>query len=187
MATLTAEEIKFLASQEIAVSQVFDASSCKNAIDRESQMTDLDMWFYFGGAICRKAGHRLRSKASHCIQCDTSKIAFTKRYFSAGHIYLAYSHDQALAKIGFTKNDPSIREGTLCRDKYANAADWSIERSVFLAKNAGRSEFEIHSRLRRYCTPTSFERFPGQSVEAREIFSCSLEIALQAFDQSLAR
>jgi hypothetical protein len=187
MAELTAEEIEFLVSQDIAVTQVFDASSCKNTMDRESQMTDLDMWFYFGGTTCRKAGHRLRSKASHCIQCDTSKIAFTKRYFSAGHIYLAYSRDKVLAKIGFTKNDPSIREGTLCRDRYANAVDWSIERSAFLPKNAGRTEFEIHSRLRRYCSPTLFERFPGQLVEAREIFSCSLEVALQAFDESLVR
>lgn len=185
MARLTNEEVEFLAFHDIAITQVFDASLCVNTADRESQMTDLDMWFYFGGATCRKAGHRLRSKGSHCIQCDTSQIAYTKRYSSAGYVYVAFSKMQTLAKIGFTKNDPSVRAGTLCRDGYANAVDWTIEKSVFLAKNAGRTEFEIHSRLRRYCSRISFERYPGQVIEAQEVFSCSLDVAINAFDESV--
>ena len=43
------------------------------------------------------AGHRLRSRAGHCFQCDTARIAFVKRHHDTAYIYIAGSLETKVA------------------------------------------------------------------------------------------
>jgi T5orf172 domain len=183
MALLSKEQIVFLKSQGISPAQVFDASMTKSKADRESQMEALELSLYFGGAACSKAGHTLRTKAGHCIQCDTSKIAYQLRHSASGYVYLAYSQSRRLAKIGFTKNHPQERVDMLRREQYANAPDWELKKNIKYEKDAGRKEFAIHSLLEEHLKPISYEKYKGQMVECREVFTCDLPLAAKAFDQ----
>lgn len=132
MAKLSNEQISFLKSQGVSPSQVFDASLIKGKAARDIQMEALEISFYVGGTACQKAGHTLRTKAGHCIQCDTSKIAYQLRNSSSGYVYLAYSKIKKFTKVGFTKSHPQDRADFLRREKYANALDWDIKKWLVL-------------------------------------------------------
>lgn len=183
MATLSADQISFLRSQGISPAQVFDASKSASKAVRDVEMEALDLYFYFGGSPCQKGGHSLRTKAGHCIQCDHAKIAYQLRSSAAGYVYLAYSKKNSLVKVGFTKNMPQERVVFLIKENYANSNDWSLKRSIKYDKDAGKKEFEIHSYLEKYLFPISYEKNKGQLIICREVFSCTLDIALNAFSK----
>lgn len=182
MAQLTNEQVIFLKRQYIAPSQIFDASNTTSKIDREAQMKSLELLFYYGGAPCKTAGHTLRTRAGHCIQCDTSRIAYQMRHSASGFVYLAYSKSKQLAKVGFTKNSPQCRAEILRNEHYANASDWAIKQKFKFEKDAGKKEFAIHSLLEAYWTQLTYEKSRGCKVECREVFSCSQEVATKAFE-----
>jgi hypothetical protein len=182
VATLTKQQETFLLSQGIHPSQLFDASSCANGDERKSIMDAAGLSFYFGGAACQAGGHTLRTKAGHCIQCDTSKIAFQLRSKAKGFVYLAYSSSKKLAKVGFTKDHPQDRATILRKDGYGNASDWDIKCLVELTKDAGKTEFKIHSLLAPYQYATQYQKRTGLRVECKELFNCELEVAKNAFN-----
>ena len=182
MAKLTLDQIAFLRSHGITPSQVFDASHCQSEIDRKLRMENQDLYFYFGGALCAKGGHSLRTKAGHCIQCDTSKIAYQLRSIASGYIYLAYSAATGLIKIGFTKHHPQDRSALLREQRYANAADWEVKRMAKMDHDAGRKEFLIHAALAAYQKTITYEKTAGEFIACREVFSCGLDTAIRAFD-----
>lgn len=185
MAQLSADQIEFLKSQGIAPTQIFDASNLKSKADIEAQMEALELSLYFGGAACRKAGHTLRTKAGHCIQCDTSKIAYQFRHSSAGYVYLAYSKTKKLVKVGFTKNHPQERINYLRNETYANANDWDLIKIAKFDANAGKKEFAIHSLLEMHMKPIVYKNYKGRLVECREVFNCDLNVAKNAFDSGI--
>ena len=131
------------------------------------------------------AGHTLRTKMGHCIQCDTSKIAYQLRSSSKGYIYLAYSFKAQQVKVGFSASLPTTRETSLKYMAYGNADDWKIIKYQFLNKNAGRTELSIHAKLERFLVDVSFYR-DGTMVKCREIFNCSLEQAIKIFEEQKA-
>lgn len=183
MAKLSKEQIAFLKEQGISPSQVFDASLVKSKLEVQKQMKELELSFYFGQSACRIGGHTLKTRAGHCIQCHTSKIAYQLRSSASGYVYLAYSQSKKLAKVGFTKNPPKERAELLSREQYATAADWEIRKLVKFDKDAGKKEFAIHSRLEGYLKPVAYEKYKGQMVECREVFNCPLEVAAKVFDE----
>lgn len=182
MYKLSSEQIVFLKSQGISPTQVFDASATSKKSEREAQMTALELYFYYGGAVCQKGGHSLRTKAGHCIQCDRSKIAYQLRSSSAGYVYVAFSQSKKLSKIGFTKNHPNERVGLLSKERYANTHDWALKKYKKYESDAGKKEFEIHLILEKHLATISYEKNRGEMVTCRETFSCELSIALKAFD-----
>src|SRR4051812_25738707 len=95
---LTADELAFLTSQNLVPDDVFDA-----------RWMSQERWFrkikeagktIALGSPCRKAGHRLRSRKGHCVQCDTSKLAFAGRHELEQYIYIAGSRRARLVKMG---------------------------------------------------------------------------------------
>lgn len=184
MATLTTEQLRFLQDQGISLSQVFDASGLR-AKDRIAKMDMLEVPFYYGGAVCQAGGHSLRTKPGHCIQCDTSKIAYQLRHAASGYVYLAYSSSCQYAKVGYTKDNPEERVTFLRRENYGKAGDWQLKQSTFVARDAGRREFEVHSRLEAYRKPVVYEKYDRVFVECREIFACPLSVAIAAFGEAL--
>ena len=179
MSKLTPEQLIFLKSQQISLSLLVDAGHLSK-ISREKFMNESGHKFYYGGAPCKAAGHTLRSKAGHCIQCDTSKIAYQLRSSAAGYVYLAHSEQNGFIKIGFSEVDPYARVTWLQASAYGDVNDWEIKRSVKILKDAGKCEFEIHAALEKWRKSIVYQK-NGQAVECREIFSCSLVEAEKHF------
>ena len=186
MAKLIQEQLLFLKSQHVSPSLVFDASGYSKA-DRTTLMEREGKLFYFGDALCKRAGHSLRTKSGHCIQCDTSKIAFQLRSSATGFVYLAFSPSTKLVKVGFSKYHPQERAELLRNGAYGNLRDWDVKRVVRFEKDAGRIEFSIHAKLEPYLRPVTYKRASGQMVECREIFSCGLDLAKNEFDALTAK
>jgi hypothetical protein len=184
MAKLSDEQVRFLKSQGISLSQVFDGSGLR-AKERITKMDALGTPFYYGGAACQAAGHTLRTKPGHCIQCDTAKIAYQLRHAASGHVYIAYSNFRQYAKIGYSHAHPAERIAFLCAENYGTASDWELKASMHLERDAGRKEFEIHALLEQYRKPVTYEKYPTVFVECREIFSCSQQKAIAAFKEAL--
>ena len=184
MSTLSREQLQFLRDQGISLSQVYDGSGLR-AKDRREKMEAHGANFYYGGAPCQAAGHTLRTKPGHCIQCDTSKIAYQLRHSASGYVYLAYSRVKQYAKIGFSQTPPDERVTFLRREAYGTASDWELTKTAFLAEGAGRKEFAIHALLDKHQKPVIYEKYPGIFVECREIFSCSQQVATIAFENVL--
>ncbi|MBK1679654.1 GIY-YIG nuclease family protein [Rhodocyclus tenuis] len=184
MLKLTNDQLAFLKSHGIAPGQVFDASACRSKAEREAQMDEQERYFYSGGALCARGGHSLRTKAGHCIQCDTSKIAYQLRSAASGYIYLAHSAATGLVKIGFTKHHPQHRAKLLRDKRYANANDWDIKRIAKLERDAGKKEFSLHAALEQYQKPVSYRKTADEVVECREVFACNLITAINAFQSA---
>jgi hypothetical protein len=180
MAQLTNEQIHFLKKQKVSPSLLFDATGL-SAEERKKTMTSLEKQFYYGGAVCKTGGHSLRTKSGHCIQCDTSKIAYQQRSSASGYVYLAHSKSTNLIKVGYTKSHPQDRGKFLRDEAYGGIKDWDIKKLVELEKDAGKVEFNIHNALEQYQRPHFYEKGKGSVVECREIFSCDLNIAVDAF------
>lgn len=74
---LTKEEMRFMQSQGIAPDDVFDTKGrSPKAVKVEAKAAGKRLLL---GAPCQAAGHRLRTRAGHCVQCDPSKIAYQRR------------------------------------------------------------------------------------------------------------
>jgi hypothetical protein len=184
MATLTLEQIEFLKNQKISESMIFDASGL-SANGRKEAMELLEKDFYFGGAQCAKGGHTLRTKAGHCIQCSTAKIAYQLRSRAAGYIYLAISSSTSLVKVGFSTLHPQDRGAFLRREAYGNLKDWDVKCVYHAERNAGQKEFAVHSALASFQKPIRYQKTPDNFVECREIFAVDLAQALGIFDRAM--
>ena len=185
MSKLTANQRMFFKRHGISLSLVFDASGLNKA-QRLSQMEHLDKKFYYGGAPCSAAGHTLRSKAGHCIECDTANINYQLRSSQSGFVYIAYSDRGQCAKIGITSDGPKERVAFLASSGYANCADWRLIESVYLPSKAGANEFQIHSLLELFQRGVVYEKQDGVEVECREVFFCELAQALSAYHRVLS-
>jgi len=181
MARLTEDQILWLKTQRILPNQMFDASGL-SAKDRVTVMKEGGFNFYYGGAVCNSGGHSLRTKAGHCMQCDTSKIAFQSRSSSTGYVYLAGSPQTKLIKVGMS-SDLSDRERKINEYIYGGARDWEIllyARTV----DAGRCEFGAHGRLEAHRAEASYVR-AGRSQRCYELFECGFLTAKAALIASL--
>lgn len=185
MSKLTAAQRIFLKRQGVSLSLVFDASGLSKN-QRLSLMDQLDKKFYYGGAPCSAAGHTLRSKKGHCIECDTARIAFQLRSSQSGYVYIAYSDRGQCAKIGITSGGPKERVAFLASSGYANCADWRLIDSKHLASKAGAKEFQIHSLLEPFQRRVVYDKQNGVEVECREVFFCELSHALSVYHRVLS-
>jgi len=182
MSELSATQRRFLNEQRIPLSQVFDATGLSKA-QRLPAMESLDKLFFYGGSPCKAEGHTLRSKAGHCIQCDTSRIAFQNRNSQSGYVYIAYSNHGVCAKVGVTCIGPKERVQFLATSGYANCSDWRLIKSVYFPNKAGAIEFKIHALLEEFQRRVVYDKQCGIEVECREVFFTELNIAMGAYDK----
>jgi hypothetical protein len=173
---LDPEQLAFLSSQKVPLSVVFDATGMRK-VDYAEAMKSGGFHFAYGTTPCGKGGHTLRTRAGHCIQCDTSKIAFQMRHRTPGHVYLAGSAKTNLFKVG-TTNDLAVREWQLRDWRYGGAADWEVLLSSHVA-NAGAIEFGAQHRLRHRSEPGTYIR-DGRTQGCYELFRCSYDEAREA-------
>jgi hypothetical protein len=181
MAHLTNDQLAFLKSQHVSLSLVLDGSSLSKK-DRDALMDETGLKFYYGGAPCKAGGHTLRTKAGHCIQCDTSKIAYQLRSSASGYVYLAHSERNNFVKVGFSEVDPYSRVTWLQTSGYGGVNDWVVVKSQRISQGAGKCEFDIHSALEKWRRPVVYRKH-NADVECREIFACPLAAAQETYDK----
>jgi hypothetical protein len=178
---LSSEEIDFLRSQRIPISELFDATGLSRARYAEA-MGESGQRFAFGTKPCARNGHSIRTRAGHCIQCDTSIIAFALRHHRPGYVYIAESPSTRLLKVG-TTIDVSDRQAKLRDHGYGSARDWEMRLSAHV-ENAGSVEFAAQDKLRKYSVEGSYVR-EGRVQACYELFRCSFDVAQEALVSSL--
>lgn len=175
MSGFTNEIRAFLRSQRIPESAVCDASMVgprryKRKMEMEGKM------FVIVREPCYR-GHYIRSHKGHCMQCDTSRIAYVLRHSKQAYVYIAGSQRHRLLKIGWSET-PYVRADHLNAIGYGEVYDWELLYSGRYSE-AGRIELSTHSRLSWCVTPRDWVR-EGVPQDAREIFKCSYTKAREA-------
>jgi hypothetical protein len=177
MSGFTDEIRSFLRSQGIAESEVCDASMLsprryKPAMEREGKL------FAIVKNPCYR-GHQLRSHKGHCIQCDTSRIAYVTRHHKVAYVYIVGSRRHRVIKIGWSET-PWNRGPHLNNIGYGGIHDWEL---LYYASHleAGKVELSADSVLSRYAAPRIWIR-EGEVQESREIFECSYGKAREALE-----
>lgn len=183
MATLTDEQLRFLRSQNIPLSAMFDATGMK-AADFRLAMKGEDKTFAYGVTACGKGGHTLRTRNNHCIQCDHARIAFMLRADARAYIYIAASAAGRLIKIG-SSIDIADRTEKLNRYHYGGHQDWQILATADSPK-AGRAESEAHATLSAFNVPGDYVRM-GKKQKCYELFRCDFGDARHALSQALGK
>lgn len=168
MSELNHEQLEFFNHHKIPLSQVFDATGLRHK-QYKTIMHQLGMIVAFGVTPCKKAGHTLRDKNGHCIQCGTHNLSFIRRFDKAGTVYVATSNNGGLTKIGTTQ-DIEERVNSLNAHEYGGCSDWEIQFSIYCEK-AGRVELLAQQELSEYRISGSYEK-QGKFVDCHELFDC---------------
>lgn len=172
---LTEAEIAFLKSQKLTEDDVFDCHG-RNMQQSKALARQYGKPVLLGEP-CKTAGHRLRTRSGHCAQCDTSKLGFQQRHRTRGRVYLAYSANANLLKIGSTINLVA-RKAKLSFDAIGKARDW---RFIFHVEvmDSGRLEQAAHVALSRYATAIPYNKDGAKQI-SRECFRCKPIVAANA-------
>jgi hypothetical protein len=176
---ITNEEFAFLAEHKIHWENLFDARDrTATGWDKEAKNLGID----FGLSKPCYKGHRLRDRKGHCIQCQTSHIAFIRRASATGFVYIAVSRKSKLYKIGSTI-DYKQRKKALQREAYAGSDDW-VMICVCRVKNSGKVEFEIHKKLVEFKVGATYKN-AGKEISATEVIKTNLTNVWQAYQTSV--
>lgn len=181
MALLTTEQQLFLEHQRIPLSRVFDASGMSKS-EYQREMGELEMVVACGVSPCKKAGHTLRTRGGHCAQCNTHALAFVMRWDDRAEIYVAYSSQEQLTKIGVAK-DHRERLRTLNDHGYGGVIDWIVHFCCD-TDNAGKVEFMVQQTLNQHRVTRSYSR-TGKTIDCQELFACDVNLAVEAIKRSL--
>jgi len=185
MSELSDEQKKFLSAQGIPDELLFNANGQSMSAIMKETMKQKGKVFAYNAVPCKEAGHTLRTRAGHCIQCDTSKIAYMLRHVKFGTVYIAGSVKGRLIKVGFTENTEN-KEGRIEQLKNSKAGyggfdDWEM---LFSAKcmNAGAVESSIQALLRKYEIPYTYKH-DNHLQTTSELFKCSYQTAKKALSE----
>lgn len=181
---MTSDEKNFIVQQGLPDELLMDAKgqSVKQIVET---MKSNGKVFAYNTTPCDQFGHTIRTRAGHCVMCDTARIAFILRQVSFGTVYIAGSINRQLIKIG-TTSSKLIRAESLNRTKYGSQDDWEILFS-FRCLNSGTIEFETQKVLKPYMAANINYLHEGRSQKSNELFRCSYKRAkdsiLQVIDE----
>ncbi len=176
---LAQREHDFLKEHGIGEDEIFDAREMSERQRREFAKANHKSFMV--GKRCSRGGHRLRTVAGHCMQCDTSKIAYQTRHRKTGHVYVAYSEMKQLAKVGCTE-DLFEREKSLRDSEYGGAYDWGIIEHRW-TKEMGALETKVRALLAQY-SEQGFYFKDGRQQGANELFRCCPAVAIDALNKT---
>lgn len=171
MTTLTADQMAFLESQRIQPWRVFDATGLTQS-EYRAVMRELGLSIASGVTPCAAHGHTLRTRAGHCVQCNTARIAFMRRHDEPAYVYVAQSSAIGLVKVGVA-GDVNARLQSLRKLGYGGASDWRLVSSRW-CEHAGAAEFALHATLSGFQAHRVYQR-DGFDVDCRELFRCPAE------------
>lgn len=87
---------------KLNINDLFDATGLK-ASDWKIQMKALGNLVAFGVTPCLQYGNTLRTRAGHCLQCNTANLSYLKRMSESADVYVCWSKISHIAKIGLSK------------------------------------------------------------------------------------
>jgi hypothetical protein len=174
--TFSSSEEQFLQQHNLSPSMFWDAGGRPIKYSAQA-MSSHGFDFAYNCVPCKNAGHRLRTRANHCIQCYPARIAFIMRHTSKGFVYIAFSESTALVKVGCTSNI-SHRQSTLNSLAYGRTNDWTIVASK-PSQRMGEDETAIHRILTQYRIHGTYIR-DGVSQFCNELYLCNLNTAIGA-------
>jgi len=173
---LTDIQWEFITKHNVSFDRVFFANGMKHRQFRVAMKAG-GYEVAVGVAECERAGHSMRNRSNHCVQCAPYSLTCQRRHETAAYIYIAVSDSSSLVKVGLT-NDLKTRGYMLNQSSYGGHSDWKMAESVF-CHEAGKVEAEVHRSLSSYKYCASYIK-QGARVDCRELFVCNVEIALQA-------
>ena len=144
MARLSRDQLAFLKRHKIPADRVFNATGMAT-VAYKAEMKLLEAWVAFGVTPCSEAGHTLRTRAGHCVQCSPANLSYLMRFDKAGDIYIAVSARGAMVKVGTAQwaEDRVLQLNSYC---YGGQSDWVLRFKDRVAI-AGRVEAEAHAKL----------------------------------------
>jgi hypothetical protein len=183
--TLSQDQVEFLAKHKIPERYLFNARGMRAAVCKE-RMSGTDYVIAYGVTPCEKSGHTLRSSAGHCVQCKPSVIAYTLRHRASGEVYVAESNTEPrIVKVGSAKSSVERISG-LNSEQYAGCHDWNLK-YYYGVTNMGLVESEVHAALSQLAITDRYYFKDGQKTECREIFSCSVDAAIEVLKETIKK
>jgi hypothetical protein len=179
----TPEQLDFLVAKGVPLSKVFDATGMSKS-EYHDAMKPLDYWLAYGVTPCREHGHRLRTRAGHCAQCDPAKISFIARHDKAAQLYVAHSQRRHYTKVG-SAADADERVRSLNTHQYGRIDDWKLVYKVS-CERAGNMEFLVHKALSEHYLPRRNSE-GANSLQSQELFACEPAAAVEAVKTALVR
>lgn len=179
-AGLTKSQLDFLVRAGVPMERVFNAKGMGPGV-YGAKMKDQDKWVAFNVSSCRKAGHTLRDRKGHCVQCDPSNISYVRRHDESGTVYVAFSSRTGLVKVGTaTRSD---RVDQLNSYRYGGASDWQKLHS-FVCERAGKVESLAHTALDQFRAEGEYFK-DGGWIACSELFKCDISIAVKAVEYAM--
>jgi len=180
-------ETRFLERHKIPMSQVYDLGG--RTLDLcFDEMVNEEKLFGYNATSCSvpDSGHKFVTRAGHCMECEPGGprfIAEIRRHHRLGDIYLTGSLSVSLIKIGSASNADK-RVPVLNELAYGGASDWRKLQVVRSIANAGKIEFDICSKLEEFRIRDTYYMQDGKQQPCHELFSCSLQTAIEVFNES---
>ena len=174
----TDEELRFLRWHDLSQEDVYDGRY-QSKRSREAAAEKEGKFLILTSVECRAAGHRIRTRAGHCFQCDPLKLVYQIRHSKSAYVYIAGSLTGRLIKIGTARDIPQ-REYQLNYEQYAGFADWNILFSIRVSE-AGKVEHDASARVGRRIYRSYFKN--GVEQIAVEALQCSFSAAVKAVER----
>ena len=169
------ELIDFIEEHGLEINLFFDAKG-KPVSHIKEEMKSKNKIFAYNSTPCQSNDHTTRSIAGHCIECDTSRIEFTKRHYNLAYVYIAGSVKGQIIKIGCTTSI-SKREKSLIASNIGGVDDWKMIFHIHIL-NAGMVENKTQSELEPYLSSQQYYHNSHIQV-SKELFKCSFIKAKQ--------
>ncbi len=177
----TDDELRFLRWHGLDKGDVYDGRY-QSKDERHEGAKSEGKFLVLSSVPCRTAGHRLRTRAGHCFQCDPLKLVYQIRHSKSGYVYIAGSLSGRVIKIGTCKH-VGQREGQLRAERYAGFGDWIVLLAIQVSE-AGRVEHDAASRVPGQRVFRNYEK-DGYTQTAIEVLKCSFSAAVKAIKDSL--
>lgn len=183
MTKLTTVQIDFLKKIGVPINKTFDATGLSKGY-YSKVMKERSLEVAYGVTPCAKGNHTLRTRAGHCLQCNSANIRFQNRHTEAGFLYLAKSKSGKIVKFGQTQ-DIYQRMSSLNESGYGGFIDWEI---VLFANviESGKIEKQIHTEIWHHRAHFEYLK-DGRMQEAYEIFKLPLKKAKELFQKYVAQ
>ncbi len=170
---LTKKELLFLKKYEVDIDYVCDARGWDKHLTRDIMEYE-GYELSWGRYSCRNEGHKLRTRADHCAQCNELALIYQRRHHKEGYIYIAESNPYI--KIGVTTNIENRME-SLNQQKYGGKANWKCVYSIMLEEPA-KLETRVHNILSIFRVPGYYWK-NDEIQQAREMFLYEAQAAIK--------
>lgn len=187
MIDFTNDELRFINENGLAEDDFYDGR-CERKCEWHDNAKTNDCDFVVASK-CRY-GHRLKTRAGHCIQCNPARIAFQKRNRRGGAIYVAATGDYC--KVGVVDNNINNIEQAIHNRElrlnleggYGGMTGWKIVAWAPVKDDLGKIEDDIHHQLSRFSIKRKYT-YSGDMKTAQEVFKCDYDEAVDRIDEAI--